>query len=235
MIPIYRIFAPKFFHVGIILALGIFENFVVSEFSIRFPVSLLIVSCHRETMLKISNILMNKFKMSKLFALLDSGIVVKMGPCGFIPVRLSIFRPYLGTSIPIFKILMGKWFRSFFTGSITCLRCTIVGWLLGSIRFNVLVLILFPSGVVVRIYSSSILLIQVRKYFSVTTLIVLISFCSIVFLASTVLLVVCLILLFTICSILFLAVCSIISLAFGTIVLLSFGAIILPAIILLVS
>ena len=30
-----------------------------------------------------------------------------IGPCGFIPVRLSIFLPDLGTSVPLSKLLRG--------------------------------------------------------------------------------------------------------------------------------
>ena len=45
--------------------------------------------------------------MLQLFDLLYSGIVFTIGPCGLIPVRLSIFCPDLGKSVPLFKILMG--------------------------------------------------------------------------------------------------------------------------------
>ena len=50
--------------------------------------------------------------MSHLFDLLDSVIMVTMGTCGFISVGLLIFRPDLGTSIPLFKLPMGNWLRS---------------------------------------------------------------------------------------------------------------------------
>ena len=63
-----------------------------------------------------------------------------MGPCGFIPFRLSIFRPDLGTSILLFKIPMGNWFRSLCTGPVYWLRCTMVDWIVWSVWFAVSVL-----------------------------------------------------------------------------------------------
>ena len=82
-----------------------------------------------------------------------------------------------------------------------------------------LLVIRFPSGVIICLDYDSRLLIQVRKYFAVPTLIFLLVFCSIVSLVPTVLL--------TICSILLLASSSNVLLASGSIVSL--------AIILLVS
>ena len=38
-------------------------------------------------------------------------LVVTLGTCGFITVRLSIFRTDLGTSMPLLKLMMGKWLR----------------------------------------------------------------------------------------------------------------------------
>ena len=75
--------------------------------------------------------------------MLDSRMVVTMGTCGFIPVWLSIICPGLGTSIPLFKLPMEKWFRSLFLGLFTCLRCTVVIWIVGSVRFSVLFLSVF--------------------------------------------------------------------------------------------
>ena len=100
-----------------------------------------------------------------------------------------------------------------------------VGRLVGFVQFEVSVLRLFPSVVVICLYSSSRLLIQVRKSFAVPDLDFLLVFCSIVLLTSTVLL--------AICSILLLDICSIVSLASGTIVLHAFGTTVLLAIILL--
>ena len=102
-----------------------------------------------------------------------------MGPCGFIPVRLIIFRLYLGASIPLFKLLMGKWFRSLCTGLVDCLSYTMVYLIVVSVWLTVSVLKLFPSGVVIHLDYASILSTQLSKYFSVPALIVLLNFCSI--------------------------------------------------------
>ena len=147
--------------------------------------------------------------MLQLFTLLNSGIVVMMGPCGFISVQLSIFHPDLETLISLFNISMGKWFWSLCPGPVPFLRWKMVGLIVGSVWFAVSVLRLFPSGVVNNLdseYSARRLSVQVRKYVSVPALIVLLLFVSIVFLTSTVLL--------AICSILLLAICSIYSLVF---------------------
>ena len=114
--------------------------------------------------------------MSQLFSLLDSGIVVTMGPCGFIPVRLSILLLDLVTTIPLFKILMGKWFWSFCLGTVTCLRWIMVGWLVGFLQVTVSVLRTFPSGEVICLYSDIRLSIQVRKPFPVPSLDFLLAF-----------------------------------------------------------
>ena len=58
------------------------------RFSTRFSLSILIVPYHRDILLARSDVLLTESKMSQLFALLESGIVVTVGPCGFIPVRL---------------------------------------------------------------------------------------------------------------------------------------------------
>ena len=121
--------------------------------------------------------------MSQLFDLLDYGIVFKMGPCGFIPVQLSIFCPDLGLSIPLLKRSMGKWFRSFCPGLVAWLRWKVVGWLVGSIQLAVSVLRLFPSGVIICLGYDIRLSMQARKYFSFPALIVLLTFCSILLLA----------------------------------------------------
>ena len=46
--------------------------------------------------------------MLHMFNFLDSGVVVTVGPCGFIPVRLSIFYPNLGKSVPLYKLPRGN-------------------------------------------------------------------------------------------------------------------------------
>ena len=61
-----------------------------------------------------------------------------------------------------------------------------VGWLVGFVRFDVSILRLFPSGVVIHTDSAGRLLIQVRKYFSGPALIILLAICSIVLLTSTI-------------------------------------------------
>ena len=144
--------------------------------------------------------------MSQFFAVLDAGIVVTMGPCGFIPAWLWIFRPYLGTPIPIFKLPIGKWFRSLCPCTVTWLRWVMVGWLVGSVWLAVSLLRLSPIGVVIRLDSASKLSMQARKYFALPALIILLTFFSIVFLASTVLLAICFILFLAICSILLFAI-----------------------------
>ena len=138
--------------------------------------------------------------MLQFFLLLDFGIVVKMGPYGFISVWLSIFRPDLGTSTPLFKILMEKCFRSFCPSPVTFLRWTLVGWLVGFVWFSVSVLRLFLCAVVICVYSARIFSIQARKYFSFPTLFFLLTFFSIVSLTSNILLMISSILLLAICS-----------------------------------
>ena len=69
---------------------------------------------------------------------------------------------------------------------------------------DICIAVFLQNGVVNDIDHSSILLIQVRNFFSVTALIFLLAAYSIVFLTSTVLLAIYSILLLTICSILFL-------------------------------
>ena len=82
-----------------------------------------------------------------------------------------------------------------------------VGRLVGFFQVAVSVLRIFPSGVVICLYSASRLSIQARKYFPVPALDFLLAFCPIVLLMSTVLI--------AICSILLLTICSMVSLAFG--------------------
>ena len=81
--------------------------------------------------------------MLQFFSLLDSGMVVTMSPCGFIPVWLSIFRPDMVTSIPPFKLLIYKWLQSLCPGTFFCLKFIMVGWIVGSARFAVSYLSLF--------------------------------------------------------------------------------------------
>ena len=87
------------------------------------------------------------------------------------------------------------------------------------------VLRLLPIGVFILLDYASRLLMQVRKYFNVPILIVLLAFFSIVLLASNVYL--------AIFSILLFDICSIVSLAFGTFFSLTFGTNFLLVIILL--
>ena len=75
-----------------------------------------------------------------------------------------------------------------------------VGRIVGYVQFDVLVLRLFPSGVVIPLDSDNIFSIQVSKYLSVTAITVLIAFFSMVLLASTI----------------FLAIFSIVLLMFGS-------------------
>ena len=86
--------------------------------------------------------------MLQLLSMLDPGIVVTMGLCGFISARLSIFHLYMGTLIPLLKIPMGKWLWSLFPGPVARLRRTMVGLIVGSIQFDFLELRLLPNGVV---------------------------------------------------------------------------------------
>ena len=145
--------------------------------------------------------------------------MVTIGPCGFIPVRLSISCPDLGTPIPLFKIPMGLWIQSLCPGPVACLSLTMVGWLVISIQFAVLVLRIFPkcSGHSSWFWwyivdtSEEIFFCSRFNLFAR----VLFNF----FIASTILLVIYSILFLAICPILLLAICSIVSLAFGTIVL----------------
>ena len=87
--------------------------------------------------------------MLQLFAMLDFGIVVKMGPCGFIPVGLSIFCPYLGTPVPLSKLPRWKWFQSLCTRTFAWLKWTMVVGIVGSVKFTVLVLMgsWYPSSI----------------------------------------------------------------------------------------
>ena len=150
--------------------------------------------------------------MLHLFALIDYGIVVTMGICGLIPVRLSIFCLDLVTSLSLFKLPMEKWYRSLCPVPIAWLRCNIVGWIVGSIQFGLSVLRMFPSGVVIRLDYSSWLSMQVRIYFAVTALVVSVAFCSNVLPTSIVLFVICSILLLLFCSIILLAIILLFSL-----------------------
>ena len=159
--------------------------------------------------------------MSHLLALLEYGVVVMMGPCCFIPMWLSIFFPDMGTSIPLFKIPIGKWFRSLCPSLVACLRWTMVAWQVGSVQFTVSVLRLLPNVVVTCLDSDIILSIQARKFFSVPSWIFLLAFYSMFLLTSTILLMICSILLFVISSIVSLLFSSIILLTFGSIVLLT--------------
>ena len=70
-----------------------------------------------------------------------------------------------------------------------------IGLIVGSILFEVSVLILFPSGVVGRLYSSSRLSIQVKKPFALPALIFLLAFYSTILFTTTFFIVICLILL----------------------------------------
>ena len=65
------------------------------------------------------------------------------GPCRFIPVRLSILRLDLVTSILIFKLQMGNYFWSLCCGPVACLRWTMVGWIVGSVQCAVSILSVF--------------------------------------------------------------------------------------------
>ena len=105
--------------------------------------------------------------MLQLFDPWESEVVVTMGPCGFIQVRLLIFWRYMGTSISLFKFLTRKWFWSLCPGLDACLMWIMVGWIVGSVRLSVSVLILFPIRLVTCLDYVSRLSMQVRKYFSV--------------------------------------------------------------------
>ena len=78
--------------------------------------------------------------MLQLLVMLDSRIVVTMGPCEFIPVRLSIFRPDLGTSVPLYKLSRGKYSQSLCPGSVSRFDQTVIFWIAGSVWFTVWVL-----------------------------------------------------------------------------------------------
>ena len=147
--------------------------------------------------------------MLQLFTLLYSGIVVTMGPCGFIPVQLSIFSLCMEPLIPLFKLSTWNWFQSLRTGPVACLKWMIVDWIVVSVRLSVSYLIVFailtdpPISVVgnniwascsvtiiqflVIIFSSGVAICDAssrlsrrsKKYFAVTALIFLLIFLNI--------------------------------------------------------
>ena len=53
------------------------------RFSNRFLLSVLIMPQHDNPLMTISNVLLTKSKIFQLFTMVDSGIVVTMGPCGY--------------------------------------------------------------------------------------------------------------------------------------------------------
>ena len=112
--------------------------FLPLRFYTRFSLSLFIVPWNVEIQSYADLV-----KYFEFFSLLDSRIVVTMGTCGFIPVRLSIFQPDIGTSILLFKLLIGKWFWSLCTVLVACLKWMMVVWIVGSIQFYVSALSVF--------------------------------------------------------------------------------------------